>query len=158
MIADRTEQLLFRERVYPSVATFAIGLIFVLMLAIAYGAAIDLVAGLVLWIVGTILFIGLAVIVSPVHEIRIVAGVPRLSSERATSPVAIFSSPIVMDASDVHDVRHGSRLKTAFGGLRGKLPAVLLTVTDSDDPHEAWILATRQPERMLQVFASLDIR
>lgn len=158
MSAGHTEQLLFKERVYPSAGAFSVGLMFVLMLAIAYGAAINLFSGLVLWIVGTILFIGLVVITSPVHEIRIEEGVPILSSERATSPIATFSQPILMDASDVHALRHGSRYKTAFGGLRGKLPAVLLTMTDPDDPHEAWILATRQPERLLRVLASLDIR
>lgn len=157
-MTDRTEEQLFRERVYPSTSTFVVGLMFVLMVAIAYGAAIDLVAGFVLWIVGTILFISVALISSPVLEIRKAPGGALLSFERAISPVTVFSNPIVMCESNMQALRHGSRFTTAFGGLRGKLPAVLLTVTDPDDPHEAWILATRQPERLLQVFASLDNR
>ena len=152
----RTAQIHFRERVYPRPVIFIVELSLVAMVAIAYGAAISLPVGVVIFIVGCVLLVGLTWLTSPLLEVRSGASEQLLTVNHCSCPVTKFGQPKLLTETEVEAIRRGSAHTTAFNAIRGGSSVVLIPLKDPDDPHEAWILSSRHPEKFIEVLGGID--
>lgn len=136
----------YRERLWPGPWVWLLALSLVLMLGIAYGVALGPVAGF------GIAAIGLAVgaIVITQMAARVVVGPDGLRAGPALLPWEFVGRSVVLDAEQAREARGPQGDRTAFLLLRpGVGPgAVVVEVTDPEDPHRTWLLASRDPEAL----------
>ena len=141
--ADRPQ---YTERLWPGIWVWVLALGGVGALSIAYGAALGPVAALVVATVGVILMIALVIGTAA----RIVVSGGGLRAGRALLPWEWTGQVLALDAEQTRTARGPTGDPTAFLLTRpGVGPgAVVVEVTDPEDPHRTWLLATRHPRSL----------
>ena len=136
----------YRERLLPKWWVFVFVGSLIAMLSVAYGAAISVP-------VGWVMFIALAALVgvgmftsSPVIEVSEV-----LRVDDARLPVDVVSSVVVLDSVQTRTARSGRTGATNFVLVKtwAAADAVLVTLDDPSDPHPAWLVSTRHPQALM---------
>jgi hypothetical protein len=144
----------YRERVYPRMGTFFVVVLFIAMISIAYGAAINMYTGLAIFTIGIIgMFFGLW-FSSPVIAIIGKQGTKFLTVAQAAIPLELISHPRILNADELVAIRRGQIGITAFVTIRGNLPSVAVTVTDPDDPHQLWVVSSRRSKVLCECLES----
>lgn len=145
----RASATLYRERVLPSFAWWTIVAALISMVSIAYGAALGSRVGLIV-AGGLAILAGVALVrASPVIEVS----ASSVRCGRATLPRTHVSTIESADASRVATIRRGQDAEIGDRTYQ-VLPAwyahtaVVLGVRDVCDPHSAWVVATRHPDRL----------
>jgi hypothetical protein len=146
-VSDQHDAL-YRERLLPGAAWWLVVAAFVAMVAIAYGAAlgtrIGLLTGLCLGAIAAAgLWFGSPVV--RVHSTGVRCG-------RAWLPVSAVGACSVLHGNELRLARRGADPDvpaTAYSVMPVWFPpsAVAISVTDSRDPHRAWLVGTRNTER-----------
>lgn len=133
-------------------------MLFVVMISIAYAAAINVTIGGIIFIGGfLVMFIGLW-FASPVIRVSGTPGGQSLHVGGANMPFNYISNPHLLDSKDLSSIQRGRTGATAYVSIRGKLPAIAFSITDANDPHELWVFSTRRPEPLLTHIASHDVK
>ena len=144
-----TDAPLYRERLIPGVMWWLVVAGIVAMIAIAYGAALGSTIG---WTVG----VGLGVIAavallrsSPVIEVFD----DRLRCGRAVIPLGNVVDPRIIEPDQMSAIRRGYH-EGVGDRVYQVLPAwlakagVLMDLVDEQDPHSAWLVASRHPDAL----------
>jgi hypothetical protein len=136
----------FRERLLPGTSALVVLLTFITMLAVAYGAAFGALLGWLVFLSLTVIAGWVSVVRSPITEVTDTD----LHAGRATLPRRHIGAITVLSPADVRDQRRGDA--RTFVHLRSWAvgPALHLEVVDPDDPHPAWIIASRRPLDLAQ--------
>jgi hypothetical protein len=142
------------ERLWPGPWVWAMSLAAVAALAIAYAQAVDPTLG---WAIAGIGTAGVVIVVLRLAT-RIVVSPAGLRAGRAQLPWQHTGRVLPLDGEQARRARGPQGDPTAFLLLRpGVGPgAVVVEVTDPEDPHRTWLLATRDPDRLAR--AILDAR
>lgn len=140
---------LYRERLLPGVLWWLFVAAIVAMIAIAYGAALGASIG---WTVG----VGLGVIAavalvrsSPVIEVFD----DRITCGRASLPRDLVGDPRIIESDHMtairrgHDATVGDRVYQVLPAWFAKA-GVLMNLMDGQDPHSAWLIASRRPSAL----------
>lgn len=145
----------YRERLVPGWWVWIIALGLVAMIAIAYGAALGATAGWLTAVGGMALAIGL-----------IWTGAPRLGVSAAGVEAAGACLPLwavgevrIVGPDEIAALRGPGADARLYAVLRPSAgrAGLLIHVTDDDDPHPAWLLTTRHPDRMAAaITATMD--
>lgn len=141
---------LFRERLLPGPAWWLVTAALVAMIAIAYGAALGRTIGLIVAVaLGVASFITL-VASSPVLEVfDTYVRCGRAQMPRACCGQTRFIAATQMpDARRGRDSMAGDRVYQVIPPWLGRT-GVLIGVDDQDDPHSAWLVATRRADALL---------
>ena len=151
----------FRERITPGWGWLVVVTALVAMIAIAYGAALGVSAG--------ILVAAFLVIVAIVGLWRsspvVIVDARGLRVGDATLPPSAIGPVRVVRGEELIHLRRGQ--EPAIGhALYSVAPAwspgeaVIVTVTDGDDPHRAWLLSSRRTQALMDALtgkANADI-
>lgn len=145
------ETTLYRERLFPAWWVFVVVFGFVGMLAIAFGSALGAAIGYTIAIGGILvasLFLLLGAPVIAVDDRVLRAG-------RARLPRSVIGRYRALDADETTKTRDHDFDARWFTVLRpwSTSTAVIVEVTDPNDPHPAWLISARRPHR---VVAALD--
>ncbi len=118
--------------------------LFIVMISIAYAAAIDTYVGLIIFIIGIVGMLLALWFSSPTITITGEHGTRFLSVAQATIPLDVISRPRILEADELAAIRRGQIATTAFINIRGNLPSVAVSVLDPTDPHEMWVISSRR--------------
>jgi hypothetical protein len=134
------------ERLWPGPWVWVLALTGVAVLAVAYGSSLGGAAAAAVAGVGLVVAL-LAIVASAT---RIVVGPQGLRAGRAVLPWQFAGRVVALDEDGARTARGPQGDPTAFLLLRpGVGPgAVVVEVTDPEDPHRTWLLATRDPQRL----------
>lgn len=137
---------LYRERLLPGVMWWIVVGAIVAMIAIAYGAALGVTVG---WIVGAGL--GLISAVSFLRSSPLIEVFDdRIRCGRASLPRCVVRDPHIVEPNQMSVIRRG-QYASVGDVVYHVVPAwldktgVLVTVADDQDPHSAWLIASRRP-------------
>lgn len=146
MSKDEAGEAQYRERIYPRLGTLFVGALFIIMISIAYAAAINVEVGVLIFLVGIIgMFLGLW-LSSPVISISGAGNDQILSVGQASIPLHLTTDARLLNADELVAIQRGLISATAFVTTRGNLPSVALSVTDPTDPHDLWVMSSRTPK------------
>ena len=136
----------YAERLWPGVWVWLFALGGIGSLGLAYGAALGPAPGLAVAALG---LISLAVLVT-MSAARIEVGAAGLRAGRALLPWEHVGQVVALDADRSRVARGPHGDPSAYLLLRpGVGPgAVVVEVTDPEDPHATWLLATRHAGRL----------
>jgi hypothetical protein len=142
----------YRERLLPTWWAWLMVLGLVLMLSVAYGAALGATAG---WLVaaGTGgLAVALLVLTAPVVAIDATG----LEVQGAVLPLASIATYEEVSREDISRLRGPGGDARLFVALRpwSAPGGVLITLDDPDDPHPAWLFTSRHPGRVVDALAA----
>lgn len=134
------------ERLLPSWWVWILLTGFVAMLATAYGAALGATVG---WLVAvgsaivTVVVVWLTAPTVRVDEMGLQVG-------RALLPVSCIGAVRVVSAEQIRELRGPGSDGRLFVALRSWAArgGVLISVEDPRDPHPAWLVSSRHPERL----------
>lgn len=146
---------LFRERLLPGPWWWLVIAALVAMVAIAYGAALGEMIGLIVALGLGLLSVIALVKASPVVEIFDT----NVRCGRAHIPRTNCGDAHLIEAADMPDARRG-RDPIAGDRIYQVLPpwlgrtGVLIHVDDPDDPHTAWLVATRRPQALVAALST----
>ncbi len=136
----------YGERLWPGPTTWVIALGAVLALGIAYGVSLGPVAGRLVALVGA------AVVVSLIAHaaVRLEVGEQGLRAGRARLDWDAMGRVLAVDGEHARLARGPQGDPSAFMLMRpGVGPgALVVEVTDPQDPHRTWLLACRHPDRL----------
>lgn len=136
----------YTERLWPGPWLWIVALGGVASLAVAYAVAVAPWLG---WLIGGV---GLALLVLMVLRIaaRIEVGDDGLRAGRAMLPWQFSGRVLALDGAGARRARGPQGDPSAFLLLRpGVGPgAVVVEVTDPQDPHRTWLLASRNPNAL----------
>ena len=136
----------YTERLWPGPWLWVLSLGGVVSLAIAYAVAVSPLLG---WLIG---LTGLILVVVWVLRIaaRIEVGPDGLRAGRAQLPWRFAGRVLALAGAGAAQARGPDGDPSAFLLLRpGVGPgAVVVEVTDPEDPHRTWLLASRHPTRL----------
>jgi hypothetical protein len=139
------------ERLWPGAWFWALGGSGAVALGVAYGVALTPLVGWVVGAVGTlgVLLLGLRL------AARISVGPEGLTAGRATLPWDCTGRVVPLDAAGARMALGPQGDPSSWMLLRpGVGPgAVVIEVTDPEDPHRTWLLATRDPQRLSSAIA-----
>lgn len=141
---------LFRERLLPGPSWWLVIAALVAMIAIAYGAALGELIGLIVAVGLGLLSIVALVRTSPVIEVFDTyvrcgrAQVPRVSCGDSQ----VVSSEDMPEARRGRDPIAGDRVYQIVPPWLGRT-GVLIHLDDHEDPHTAWLVATRRPQALV---------
>lgn len=153
---SQPSSLLYRERVIPRISSFVVATTLVAMIAIAYGAAIDVRVGiLIMAIVG----IGLVLLMyfnAPLIEVRqnLDATLIRVGNAHIRQTAGQSNewvNPRILSAEELVAARRGQLDATAYLDVRSGMRAIAIDLVNSDDPHGMWVISTRKPEALVSV-------
>jgi hypothetical protein len=132
------------ERITPPWWVWLVGVCLPLPLAIAYGSAYGLWAGLVTAAVTTALVAWGLRATSPTISVTS-AGI---SAGRALLPLSAVGGVRVLTPDELVSLRRGPR---AFVTVRAwtSRGGVTVEVSDANDPHDRWVLTLREPVRFV---------
>jgi hypothetical protein len=133
--------MVLRERQWPSWRPIVLSLIAPAMLAIAYGAALSPVVGLLIGMIGIFVILAIIALTSPL----VCVDAQTFKVGKAALPRQCIASASVIPAEDVDTIlRADGRYFTA---IRGSAPQVLhLVLSDLDDPHVGWLVRLQNAE------------
>lgn len=149
-----TPRMLYRERLLPGLTILLLGFGLFLMVGVAYSAAFGSLAGILLAIGISAIFIILAVTMAPQIRVDGQAGDAFLSAGRAKVNISIIGAAHELTFDEQREVARGTRNDTAFQLIKGKLPVVELEISDPLDPHRNWCLSSRTPQKLIQAIRS----
>lgn len=134
------------ERLWPGAWFWVLALGGAAALGIAYGVAVGPLVGWLVGGTGLVLLLVMAVRIAA----RIVVADDGLRAGRAVLPWQFVGRVIPLDADRARFARGPQGDPTAYMLLRpGVGPgAVVVEVTDPEDPHRTWLLASRDPDRL----------
>lgn len=137
---------LYAERLWPGATVWVLGSCLVVALAVAYGRALSALAG---WIVLAAGSAALAFVVVRMAA-RVEVGADGVRAGVALLPWSAVGRALALDGEQARAARGPAGDPTAFLLLRpGAGPgAVVIEVTDPEDPHRTWLVATRRPEAL----------
>lgn len=137
----------YRERLWPRPVVWLIPVALVGMLALAYGAALGAAVGWVVALAGCVVAGGLVSITTP----TVVVTRDVLRVERACIPRTLLGTPVTLTRADIRRLRGPGSDATLFTALRpwSAHGGVLVPVDDPADPHPAWIMSSRHPDRLV---------
>lgn len=146
----------YRERLLPSWGAWVLVLGLVLMISVAYGAALGATAG---WLValGTgSLAVALLVLTAPVIEVS----PDGLQVQGAVLPLSSIADYEVVDREEIRRLRGPGSDARLFVSLRpwSAPDGVLVRLDDPDDPHPAWLFTSRHPARVTAALAATMCR
>ncbi len=125
----------------PGTAAMIVLLVFIGMLAIAYGAAFGALLGWLLFLALAAIAGWLALARAPITEVTD----KDLRAGRATLPRRHIGNITVLTPTEVRAQRGGDARRFIHLRPWAAGPAVLIEVVDPQDPHPAWILGSRRP-------------
>jgi hypothetical protein len=139
------------ERLWPGAWFWLLGVGGAASLGVAYGVALTPLVG---WIVAALGALGLVLLGARLAA-RIAVGPEGLVAGRARLPWQHAGRVIPLDAEGARMARGPQGDPSAWMLLRpGVGPgAVVVEVTDPEDPHRTWLLATRDPQRLSRAIA-----
>jgi hypothetical protein len=142
----------YSERLLPTWWVWLAALGLVAMIAVAYGAALGSVVGWSTGIVGCVLLGALLWITSP----RVAVSDHHLEVGAARLPVECIEGVQVVDATAIASLRGPGADARLFVALRpwSCRSGVLVTLTDDQDPHPAWLFSSRHPDRVAKRLAA----
>jgi hypothetical protein len=151
MSVDR-EQPLYRERLMPRWWAWLVPGSFVLMLAIAYGAALGAAAGWVTAAVTGVLAVLLMWLTAP--TIAVVPGA--VIADGARLPVGSIGSIEVLDRDGMASFKGPGTDARMFLVVRpwSAAEGVVIRLDDPEDPHPSWLLSSRHPSRLSHALAA----
>lgn len=151
MPQSTSDPIVYRERLFPGSPWWAVALALVAMVAIAYGAALGTLAGVL-----TGAGLGLIVIVTMLRTSpSISVSDDALSCGAAHLPTGTWTQPQVLSRNEVTAVRRGHEASVG-DRVYVVMPAwmsgagVLIPLHDAADPHTAWLIGTRNPEGLMR--------
>lgn len=147
----------YRERVMPGFASWLAALGFVLLIAIAYAAALDAYAG---WLLaaGGILIVAIAQFVRSIlivvngsgPQVGLHVGDAHLPVHAIASAEALDGRAVRTALGPATDVR---TYTAVLGGVgRG---GVLIQLADPEDPHPGWLVSSRRPVALAAAITEL---
>lgn len=147
---------LYRERLIPGVWVWVVALGLVIMVAVAYGAALGATVG---WLTAlgasavaiTLLWLGAPVVV--VTPQAFTAGGAQL-------PRDAIGAVRIVEADEIAALRGPGADARLYVSLRPSASrrGLLVQVTDDQDPHPAWLVTVRHPERAAAALtATMDV-
>lgn len=142
----------YRERLLPTWWTWLLGFGFVAMLAIAFGAALGATVGWILMATGVTMVIALFVLSSP----TITVDDETIRVGHANLPHWAIGRSKALTAQETRAARNEHYDPSWYAVLRpvASSRSVVLEVTDERDPHPAWIVTSRHPDRILAALHS----
>ncbi len=142
----------YRERLLPKWWAWLVAFSLVLMIAVAYGAALEPLIGLAVGIVGGAVAAWLLWISAPVIEVS--DGQLRVAG--ACLPCTSIAEVTEIDAAGIAELRGPGSDARLFVSLRpwSTSSGVLVRLDDPDDPHPAWLFSSRDPGRVHSALAA----
>lgn len=142
----------YRERLWPGPVVWILAAAVIAALGVAYGSSLGARAG---WLVA----IGagaLAAVMLARSAALVSVDSTGLRAGRATIGWEHTGRVLALDSEQARTARGPEGDPSAFLLLRpGVGPgAVVLEVTDPEDPHRTWLLASRHPERLARAISS----
>ena len=139
----------YSERLWPGAGAWTLALGTVGALAIAYGASLGSAAGWLVAALGTVM----AVALMARAAVRIEVDDSGLRAGRASLDWAAMGRVVAVDGEHARLARGPQGDPSAFLILRpGVGPgAVVVEITDPQDPHHTWLVASRSPDRLARV-------
>jgi hypothetical protein len=141
----------YRERLLPHWWVGIAAMCMVLMLAVAYGAALGRTAGVTMAVAGSLLVGWLLWITSPV----IIVTSDALTVAGARLPLAAVAGAREVDGAEINALRGPGSDARLFVALRpwSAVGGVMVELSDPDDPHPGWLFTSRHPARVLEAMA-----
>ena len=132
------------ERITPGIGWLALAGVFIVMIAIAYGAALGSMVGLVVAVGTTALALVGFWRSSPTVQVTTTG----IQAGRAHLPASAIGEVRTVRGEELVRIRRGQEAQLGAALYSVAPPwspatAVLVTVTDTADPHAAWLIATR---------------
>jgi len=146
--------VLFRERLWPGLGICLFLTVMTASLGIAYGHAYGSVAGLLVGFTSTGLVVGSLFINAPiiaVDELVIRAGKARLPLKFAGDVRALDKAAT---AAAVRETAHRQAYLLVRSWIRD---SIVITVTDTSDPHPYWQVSTRKLTELTRAIDSAKI-
>ena len=136
----------YRERLWPGPVVWIVAVGSIAALAIAYGSSLGAVSGWLVALGGG----AVAAILIARSAARVTVTDQRLRAGRARIEWEFTGRVLPLDADQARSARGPEGDPTAFMLLRpGVGPgAVVVEVTDPEDPHRTWLVASRHPQRL----------
>ncbi len=140
------ERVLYRERVWPSVGVIAFFIAMALSVGVVFGEPYGFSSGLRATAVSLVV-VGLLIFkYSPSLKMTMSA----LCVGNATMPSDCLGPAFVIDKENIRRVLNDAHTSKAFVQTSpGIKTAVMVTITDPDDPHPFWLVSTRHPHKLL---------
>jgi hypothetical protein len=142
----------YRERLLPRWWAWLIAIGLVLMLAVAYGAALGPWAGLLVGGLG----LGLVVLVLWVTSPRVIVTAAELQVAGAVLPLSSIGAVEPVGHEDITALRGPGADARLFVSLRpwSSSEGVLVRLVDPVDPHPAWLFSSRHPARVVDALTA----
>lgn len=139
----------YRERVQPGMSWWLVLACLVAMISIAYGAALGAAVGIAVAIVFAVTLTWGLYRASPL----VVVDEAGLRCGAANLPSSAMGELRIVDGGDLSTIGRGRDASVgdlAFSVVPawGPRRAVVIRVDDPSDPHSAWVVATRDPQRL----------
>ena len=136
----------YSERLWPGVSVWLLGVPMVMALAVAYGRALSPRAGWLMLAAGCVAF-GF-VVLRMAARVQVDEG--GLRAGPAQLPWSAIGRALPLDGDTARVARGPQGDPSAYLLLRpGVGPgAVVVEVTDPDDPHRTWLVASRDPQAL----------
>ena len=151
---QRYPQQRYTERLVPGPLTWIVALLFITMLAIAYGAALG---GAVGWLGGLATSVLAAVLIwfgSPMLRVD----QDGFTAGRARLPASALGAAEVIPGEDVRARRdRDARVFVLVRPMCAKT-AVAVQVCDPADPHPEWIVTSRHPQQLVDSLLAVTHR
>lgn len=137
----------YRERLWPRPVVWLIPVGLILMLALAYGAALGAAVGWLVALGGCVVAGGLIWATAPTVEVN----PDVLRVERARIPRTLLGTPEPLTRADIRRLRGPGADVRLFAALRpwSAHGGVLVPVEDPTDPHPGWLISSRHPDRLV---------
>ncbi len=143
---------IYRERVFPTIGMWSFTIAMTISLGIAYGRAYGVNTALAVGIATTSVAIVGMLVNSPV----IVIDDTVLRAGNARLPLVHVGAVRVLNREATQEARTKRAHPDAYFSLRaGIKESVLVAVTDLEDPHPYWHIATRHPTKFAAALESL---
>ncbi len=144
--ADATPGTHYSERLWPGPVVWILTAVSIAALAIAYASSLGAPAG---WLVAVTAG-ALALLLLTRSAARVSVDEAGLRAGRAAIGWEHTGRVLALDSQQARTARGPQGDPTAFMLLRpGVGPgAIVVEVTDPEDPHRTWLVATRHPQRL----------
>lgn len=146
------ENIRYSERLLPKWWAWLLIATLVAMLAIAYGAALGARTG---WLVAVVTG-GVALALVWTTAPRIGVSDEALQVGAAVLPGSSISDARAVDGAEIRQLRGPGADARTFVSLRpwSASGGVLVTLDDPEDPHPAWLVSSRHPDRLVEAVAA----
>lgn len=146
--------VLYRERLWPGVGICAFLSLMTVSLGIAYGHAYGTMAGFVVGVLSTTLLIGSMFLNSPIVQVDNLV----VRAGKARLPLRFVGDLKFLDTQATRSAIRGNVHHQAYLLVRTWTPnSVLLTVTDTTDPHPYWHISSRDSKALLSAIETAKI-